>query len=70
MGEPRHDLLDGGIDAGMDAEREAVAVGGNLLEQRVKLPGAPAHDVEDRSEYLFANGAHPGTMLHAVDERR
>src|ERR1700756_5192317 len=54
VGEPRHDLLDGGIDAGMDAEREAVAVGGNLLEQRVKLPGTPAHDVQDRSEYLFA----------------
>ena len=54
MGEPRHDLLDGGIDAGMDAEREAVAVGGNVLEQGVKLPGTPAHDVQNRSEYLFA----------------
>src|SRR5262249_58697738 len=53
VGEPRHDLLDGGIDAGMDAEREPIAVGGNLLEQRVKLPRTPAHDVQDRSEHLF-----------------
>src|SRR5262249_16384014 len=45
VAEPRPNILHGGIDAGMDAEREAVAVGGNLLEQRVKLLGAPAHDV-------------------------
>src|SRR5215475_15254484 len=30
VGEPRDDVFDGGIDAGMDAEREAVAIGSNL----------------------------------------
>src|SRR5262249_60524434 len=49
VGEPRDDVVDGGIDAGMDSEREAVAVGGNLVEQRFELASAPAHDVQDRS---------------------
>src|SRR4029450_8778223 len=50
---PPDDVVDGGIDAGMDAERESVAVPRNLIEQRIALAAPPAHDVQDWSEHLL-----------------
>src|SRR5260370_34420876 len=46
-------MLDDGIDAGMDAQRERVAVSHELLEQRIELACAPAHDMQDRPEHLL-----------------
>ena len=46
-------MRDLGIDARMDAEREAVAVGRDVVEQRIELFGTPAHDMQDRPEHLF-----------------
>src|ERR671934_49090 len=37
----------------MDAERERVAIPRDFIEQRIELAGAPAHDVQDRSEHLL-----------------
>ena len=37
----------------MDAERQRRAVRRNVVEQRVQILGAPAHDVEHRAEDFF-----------------
>src|SRR3981189_324001 len=37
----------------MDAEREAVAGSGDVVEQRIEAVGTPAHDVKDRPEHLL-----------------
>ena len=47
------DLGDGLVDAGMHAERQAVARGVNLLHQFVQLVTVIAHHVQHRAEDLF-----------------
>src|SRR3954453_4673414 len=37
----------------MDAERQPVAIGGNVFDQRIERVGAPAHDVQYRAEYFL-----------------
>src|SRR5689334_13653694 len=53
MREPRGDVICGRVDAGMNAEREGVAVSRKLLEQGVERIGAPTHDVKDWPEHLL-----------------
>ena len=67
-------MLDDGIDAGMDAQRERVAVSRKLLEQRVDLARAPTHDVQDRPEHLlsqiFCAVEHDDRRRHISPPRR
>src|ERR1700730_5212009 len=51
--QPRSNVFDHRINAGMDAKREAIAVRGDLIEQRIELIGAPAHDVKYRPEHFL-----------------
>ena len=53
-------MLDRRVDARMDAERQAVAVAGDVVEQRVELVGAPAHDMQHRAEHFFLQIARRG----------
>src|SRR5262245_45635482 len=46
----------------MDAEREAVAVAGDVVEQLIERIGAPAHHVQDRAEHFLAQIA--GAVEH------
>src|ERR1700730_18028656 len=53
VGEPRDDLLGGVIDARVDAERQAVAIGRDVVEQLVQFAGAPAHHMQHRAEHFL-----------------
>src|SRR5438067_12568588 len=74
MRKPPRDMLDDGIDAGMDAQRERVAVSRKLLEQRVDLARAPTNDVQDRPEHLlsqiFCAVEHDDRRRHISPPRR
>src|SRR6185436_4817207 len=52
IGEALRDMRGGGVDAGMDAEGEAVAVPCDVVEQRIEPVGVPAHDMQNRPEHL------------------
>src|SRR6185437_15695681 len=47
------DMLDHVVDARMDAQGQRRTVRREVIEQRVDLLGAPAHDVKDRPEYFL-----------------
>jgi hypothetical protein len=49
---PREDVAHGFVYSAVDAEGEAVAGRGDLVEHLVEAVGLPAHDMEDRAEYL------------------
>src|SRR6516162_10561612 len=57
----REDIAYGFVDPALDAEGQAVAGSGDLVEHRVEPVGAPAHDMQDRAKHLF------GEPLGAVD---
>src|SRR5205085_9418383 len=50
--EPREDMAHGFVDPAVDAEGEAIAGRGDLVEHRIEPVGMPAHDVENRPEDL------------------
>src|SRR6516165_11549034 len=50
--EPREDMAHGLVDPAVNAEGEAIAGGGDLVEHRVEPVGLPTHDMQDRSEDL------------------
>src|SRR6266446_10519875 len=50
--EPLKDVAHGLVDAAVDARRQAVAGGGDLVEHLVEPVGRPAHDMQDRAEDL------------------
>src|ERR1700730_395483 len=50
--EAREDVAHGLVDPAVDAEGQAVAGSGYLVEHRVETVGMPAHDMEDRAEDL------------------
>src|SRR5712691_2437704 len=67
VSEPPDDALDRRVDARMNAEGEAVAARCDVFEQGVELLGAPAHDVQDRTENLLAQVAR---AIEGDDRRR
>ena len=50
--EPPENVAHGLVDAAVDAEGQAIAGRGDLVEHRIEPVGMPAHDVEDRAEDL------------------
>src|SRR5262249_57678163 len=56
--EPREDVAHGLVDPAVNAEGEAIAGGGGLVEHCVEPAGLPAHDMEDRSEHLAREPCH------------
>src|SRR5882757_316694 len=50
---PRRDTSDSTVDARMNAERQPVAIAGDVVEKLIKLTGAPAHDMQHRAEDFF-----------------
>ena len=48
-----HDVLHRGIDARVDAQRQAVAGGIDLRQHLVQVAGLVADDMEDRTEYFL-----------------
>src|SRR5690348_18192750 len=50
--EPREDVAHSLVDAAVDAEGQAVAGRGDLVDDRVEAVGLPAHDMQDRPEHF------------------
>ena len=46
------------VDAAVDAEGQAIAGRGDLVEDPVEPVGAPAYDMQDRAEHLACEDAH------------
>ena len=55
------------VDAAVDAERQAVAGRGDLVEHVVERVAAPADDMEDRPEHL---ARQPAEMVDLEGARR
>ena len=66
VGEPAHDALGGVVDARVDAERQAIAVRRDVIEQRVELVGAPAHDMQHRAEHFLRSDPARGSSTMMV----
>src|SRR3954463_5273564 len=54
VGEPRDDVGGGLVDARVNAEGQAVATAGDVLDELLERIGAPAHHMQHRAEDLFA----------------
>ena len=55
--EPRENIPHGIVDPAVDAERQRVAGGGDLVERGIEPIGAPAYDMENRAEYFAVEPA-------------
>src|SRR4051812_16001620 len=51
----------------MDAERQPVAIAGNVFDQLIERVGAPAHEVQDRPEHFLREVAG---AIELYDRRR